>query len=684
MLIGREQHDVIHYAGHGLAHPETGQTGWVLASDCVLSAKEIFRVRQVPRLVFANACFSAVTNDHSEMRKHMTGLAQAFFARGIPNFIGTGWTVDDACAAECARWFYARMIGLRSPDGSELETAPATIGEALRMARERAFQLKPELPSWGAYQHYGSPNDHLVLRRDRPDAEERQSDGPVASLPGAVSSSSLLSGGAPVTTRLDADGVATVPATDLVFVNGIDFETGQYAVAPRRIEEVAAEVLKRPGLGPFADTHADRPRAFGIPFGITLEKPEEAGWGIVFNPDTPQDVRAAMEPLIAHRHGQVGNLLKVLDYTSGEQTRSWYQRHAVSPGAVDPEVVPYYLLLIGGPELIPFEFQYLLGVDYAVGRLAFDTADEYDRYVRSTIAYETGNAIPNGREIAYWGTRHSGDPATDLSASMLVDPLANGVNGATGALKRAIHSEVGYDRKLSVANDATKANLLETIHGRKPPAILFTASHGVQLGSGQAAQAAMQGALLCQDWPGFGTMKPDHVLAASDIADDANVNGMVALVFACFGAGTPDVDQFLLDVSQPGKPLAPKPFVSALPKRLLAHPNGSALAVIGHIDRAWGFSIKAPKVAEPQILPFRNNLGFIMSGAPIGYATSGQFGSRFSALSALLASSTSPTALPGMRPSDRELVNIWIERNDAQNYVLLGDPAVRVRRDAFP
>ena len=41
--------------------------------------------------------------------------------------------------------------------------------------------------------------------------------------------------------------------------------------------------------------------------------------------------------------------------------------------------------------------------------------------------------------------------------------------------------------------------------------------------------------------------------------------------------------------------------------------------------------------------------------------------------------------VPDRRPrrvrSDDELVNAWIERNDAQNYVLLGDPAVRIRNE---
>src|SRR5262249_52422825 len=63
MLIVNEQYDVIHYAGHGLFEEKTNRAGWVLDRDCFLTANEIFRVRQVPRLVFANACYSAKTLD---------------------------------------------------------------------------------------------------------------------------------------------------------------------------------------------------------------------------------------------------------------------------------------------------------------------------------------------------------------------------------------------------------------------------------------------------------------------------------------------------------------------------------------------------------------------------------------------------------------------------------------------
>jgi hypothetical protein len=93
------------------------------------------------------------------------GLAQAFFARGIPNYIGPGWEVDDACARECARWFYAWILGLRRPaDGEEVigKSPSAIIGESLLEARRAAFQFKPDSSSWTAYQHYRRISDKLL------------------------------------------------------------------------------------------------------------------------------------------------------------------------------------------------------------------------------------------------------------------------------------------------------------------------------------------------------------------------------------------------------------------------------------------------------------------------------------------------------------------------------------------
>jgi hypothetical protein len=76
-----------------------------------------------------------------------------------------------------------------------------------------------------------------------------------------------------------------------------------------------------------------------------------------------------------------------------------------------------------------------------------------------------------------------------------------------------------------------------------------------------------------------------------------------------------------------------------------------------------------------------NGLGNILSGVRVGHAVAQQFGPPYAALSVALLNYTAPGVPASMRHSDRELVGFWLERNDAQNYVTLGDPAVRIRPD---
>jgi hypothetical protein len=322
-----------------------------------------------------------------------------------------------------------------------------------------------------------------------------------------------------------------------------------------------------------------------------------------------------------------------------------------------------------------------------VGRLAFDSAAEYAAYARSLVEYECASAIKNSKEIVYWGTCHPADPATNLSAASLIEPLANGIDHPKApALKKPVHEQVGFACRLLAAQEATKANILATLTSGRPPALLFTASHGLWPKAGAANQLDLQGALLCQDWPGFGSMKPDHFLSAADVPDDAVVGGMIAFFFACFGAGTPNVDHFRRDPNdaKTALKLAAQPFVAALPRRLLAHPNGSALAVIGHVDRAWSFSIRPPSATGPQIRTFINTLTFALSGAPAGHVIQRTFGARYATLSVDLLNQLSPMMPAELKPSDSALVNTWIERNDAQNYVMLGDPAVHIRNELLP
>ena len=154
-LILTGDFDVLHYAGHGEYDPSNPTAaGWILSRDQVLTARDIFRARRVPRLVFANACFSGVIHDGpafecAELTRGTATVAQAFFERGVPNYVGSGWPVDDEQAGTFAAAFYERLF------------AGEAMREALQAARQKIFDESVG-STWGAYQHYGDPEDVLV------------------------------------------------------------------------------------------------------------------------------------------------------------------------------------------------------------------------------------------------------------------------------------------------------------------------------------------------------------------------------------------------------------------------------------------------------------------------------------------------------------------------------------------
>ena len=173
-LLVSERYDVVHFCGHGVFEPASGRRGWLLRGDCVLSASEIFQARHVPRLVFANACHSGKVSDGNrfsvgpspEQLTAQVGLAEAFFARGVENYLGTGWEVNDVQASTFARRFYSAALGLRqAADGTpSVKAPPMTLGDALADARR---SILGEGTTWAAYQHYGRVNAKLLAVRNQ-------------------------------------------------------------------------------------------------------------------------------------------------------------------------------------------------------------------------------------------------------------------------------------------------------------------------------------------------------------------------------------------------------------------------------------------------------------------------------------------------------------------------------------
>jgi hypothetical protein len=118
---------------------------------------------------FRTLAESGITPDRADKRNALLGpgFAEAFFGRGVANFICTAWPINDTTALEFARRMYRGLLGLQGSG-----QAPEPIHEALSAARQEIARLGlGGLQTWGAYQHYGDP-----FFRFFSDAEQKSSD----------------------------------------------------------------------------------------------------------------------------------------------------------------------------------------------------------------------------------------------------------------------------------------------------------------------------------------------------------------------------------------------------------------------------------------------------------------------------------------------------------------------------
>ena len=131
-----------------------------------------------------------------------------------------------------------------------------------------------------------------------------------------------------------------------------------------------------------------------------------------------------------------------------ESKNDWLVRHGMGPGPADPEKVPYYLLLVGDPDTIPYRFQTQLDVQYAVGRIHFDTPEEYANYAKSVVSAEK-EKLALDKKAAFFGVANPDDPATNMSIEQLVGPLTKNMPGQTE----------GWKVESVLRDQATKAKL---------------------------------------------------------------------------------------------------------------------------------------------------------------------------------------------------------------------------------
>jgi hypothetical protein len=472
-----------------------------------------------------------------------------------------------------------------------------------------------------------------------------------------------------------------MPTNELYF-NGINGATGEYLLPPMSPQDVSkiaqGESLDKGHLQELKFWYQRTTQAMlGPKEGVNPKDLAQSGWGVIFafeDKDRTPAIKEALKELLDLRREQAGEhyreFINQSAYRPNETKTEFLARHGMGPGPADPDKVPYYLLIVGDPEKIPYQFQYQLDVQYAVGRIHFKTLEEYAQYARSVVMAETGKVVLPRRAV-FFGVQNLDDPATALSANELVKPLAENMGKD--------QKGKGWEIERVLPTEAMRGRLEKLLGGAETPAFLFTASHGMGFPNNDTRQLPHQGALLCGDWPGpsgwRGKIPEKYYLAADQVTDDARLLGLVTFHFACYGAGTPRLDDFAHQAFKQPVAIAPKAFVAKLPQRLLGHPKGGALAVVGHVERAWGYSFMWQNAGR-QLEVFQSTLKRLMEGHPVGSAIE-YFNERYAELSTVLTDELKEINF-GKKPDDLELSGMWTANNDARSYVILGDPAVRL------
>ena len=298
----------------------------------------------------------------------------------------------------------------------------------------------------------------------------------------------------------------------------------------------------------------------------------EVGWSVIFHEGEDDGIRKALAPLLEHRRGMAGKRFRELVFRATDRAnpRAFFERYRIGRDDVDPRIIPY-LLIVGSPEAIPFEFQYGLDLIPAVGRLYFKDVSSYSTYAENVVKNET-SLFSRSRSMTLLGAENDSltELRTNKRTSFLAEKLAKKIEG--------------WDFETVTGLDATKDRLKHLMGGSQTSELLSSMGNAVFFRKDTETGYGNQGSLVISDrYRLWRMLERKHYLSPDDVSESIGFRGKIDFCFDCYSGGTPEFDDF----AGPGKAsrLHEKTFVSPLAKPRLGYKRG-LLAGIGHVDKA--------------------------------------------------------------------------------------------------
>lgn len=392
------------------------------------------------------------------------------------------------------------------------------------------------------------------------------------------------------------------------------------------------------------------------------------GWGLVVAeslkklPDPLSLLVAARKaPVFRFRPNWEHSLTLLRDTDRGIDVDVSGARRGTAKGAL-----PYYLLIYGDPEQIPWALQFVLNANRCVGRLHL-SGEALANYVNALM-----NAFANEPADPYstvtWATDHGPDDITRLMRTHIALKVHTKLQG---------DSEIGARARFldgaTTPADASRERLLEVLSEIKP-GLIVTTSHG-QTGplDDRNSMLRMLGVPVDQEF---------RALDVASLCNAWSPAGAVWYCHACCSAGSETPSAFaplFPDSSDIGRVLRAvadlKSQVAPLPTALLGAKR-PLRAFIGHVEPTFDWTLRNPSTGQPLtdgiVSALYPNLFQVKPRTSVGHA----FRDWYLKLASLYAMWGNARDLYNVGARNTaELMLYQLAARDVQSTVILGDPA---------